>query len=65
MEDIMHKACLVELTGCTTIMCLLGYYILMVCLNLLRRYIFHFIDLCLIYEKHIIFIKPDIGENKL
>ncbi|XP_032669675.1 odorant receptor 4-like [Odontomachus brunneus] len=29
VEDIMHKACLVELMGCTIIMCLLGYYVLM------------------------------------
>ncbi|XP_014487622.1 PREDICTED: odorant receptor 4-like [Dinoponera quadriceps] len=29
VENIMHKASLVELTGCTIILCLLGYYILM------------------------------------
>ena len=26
LESIMHKPAFVELTGCTTIMCLLGYY---------------------------------------
>ncbi|XP_014487623.1 PREDICTED: odorant receptor 4-like [Dinoponera quadriceps] len=29
VENIMHKASLVELTGCTIILCLLGYYILL------------------------------------
>ncbi|XP_011058419.1 PREDICTED: uncharacterized protein LOC105148410 [Acromyrmex echinatior] len=27
LESIMHKPAFVELTGCTTIMCLLGYYV--------------------------------------
>jgi len=30
VESIMHKAALVELTGCTIIMSLLGYYTIMV-----------------------------------
>ncbi|XP_012062990.1 PREDICTED: odorant receptor 4-like [Atta cephalotes] len=29
MESIMHKISFVELTGCTVVMCLLGYYIIM------------------------------------
>ncbi|XP_011058414.1 PREDICTED: uncharacterized protein LOC105148406 [Acromyrmex echinatior] len=31
VESIMHKAALVELAGCTVVMCLLGYYTITVC----------------------------------
>ena len=30
IENIMHKACLGELMGCTLSMCLLGYYSILV-----------------------------------
>ncbi|XP_071557996.1 uncharacterized protein [Temnothorax nylanderi] len=31
IESIMNKACLAELMGCTMNMCLMGYYVIMVC----------------------------------
>jgi len=31
VEEILQYICLVEVVGCTFILCLLGYYIIMVC----------------------------------
>lgn len=52
VENTMHKVCFVLLVGCTLIMCFIGYYSIMVCLEKLHHQYLYRLNIKIQTELH-------------